>query len=125
MPGLQNDKSVYLKIIFLISQPKHMLQVLKRTVSMRGFLEHPKHMLKLMGKEIYAILGAQTILIWTYVMHMTDARQIDVQIGIGHLGLVPRKPDSVACQQQRCRPACTDAQSGLHLCYWLSGKYNS
>ena len=31
------DKSAYLKIIFLISQPKHMLWVLKRTVSMRRF----------------------------------------------------------------------------------------
>ena len=31
------DKSVCLKIVFLISQPKHMLRVLKRTVSMRRF----------------------------------------------------------------------------------------
>ena len=31
------DKSVYQKIIFLISHPKHMLWVLKRTVSMRQF----------------------------------------------------------------------------------------
>ena len=30
-------KSVYQKIIFLICQPKHMLWVLKRTVSMRRF----------------------------------------------------------------------------------------
>ena len=30
-------KSAYQKIIFLISQPKHMLWVLKRTVSMRLF----------------------------------------------------------------------------------------
>ena len=30
-------KSVYQKINFLISQPKHMLWVLKRTVSMRRF----------------------------------------------------------------------------------------
>ena len=29
-------------------------------------VEHPKHMFKLMGKEINAILGAQHILIWTY-----------------------------------------------------------
>ena len=29
--------------------------------------EHSKHMFKLMGKEINTILGAQTILIWTYV----------------------------------------------------------
>ena len=28
--------------------------------------EHQKHMFKLMGKEISAILGAPTILIWTY-----------------------------------------------------------
>ena len=31
------DKSVYWKIIFFISHPKHMLWVLKRTVSMRQF----------------------------------------------------------------------------------------
>ena len=31
------DKSVYWKTIFFISQPKHMLWVLKRTVSMRRF----------------------------------------------------------------------------------------
>ena len=60
------DKSAYWKIIFLISQPKHMLWVLKRTGD--GSFEHPKHMFKLIGKEINAILGAQTILmIWTYL----------------------------------------------------------
>ena len=31
------DKSVYQKIILLFSHPKHMLWVLKRTVSMRRF----------------------------------------------------------------------------------------
>ena len=30
------------------------------------FFEHMKHMFKLMDKEINAILGAQTILIWNY-----------------------------------------------------------
>ena len=46
-----------------------MLWVLKRTVSMRRFFEHPKHIFEVMVKvkEINAILGAQTILIWTYV----------------------------------------------------------
>ena len=34
---LSSDKNAYQKIIFLISQPKHMLWVLKRTVSMRQF----------------------------------------------------------------------------------------
>ena len=36
------DKKVYLKIIFLISQTKHMLWVLKRTVSMRRIFWAPK-----------------------------------------------------------------------------------
>ena len=47
------DKSVYLKIIFLYSQPKPMFWVLKRTVSV---FEHPKHMFKLMSKKIITIL---------------------------------------------------------------------
>ena len=50
------DKSVYWKIIFFISHPKHMLWVLKRTVSMRQSIEHSKHMFKLMGKKIIKIL---------------------------------------------------------------------
>ena len=41
---------------FLIFQPKHMLWVLKRTVSMRRFFCGPKHMLKIMGKKIFTIL---------------------------------------------------------------------
>ena len=49
-------KSAEQKIIFLISEPKHMLWVLKWTVSMRRFFEHPQHMFKLMGKKIIAIL---------------------------------------------------------------------
>ena len=38
------DKSAYLKIeiVFLISQPKHMLWVFKRTISMRRFFWAPK-----------------------------------------------------------------------------------
>ena len=35
-------KSAYQKINFLISQPKYMLWVLKKTVSMRGFFCAPK-----------------------------------------------------------------------------------
>ena len=36
-----------------------------------SYFEHPKHMFKLIGKEINAILGAQTILIWNYVFQNT------------------------------------------------------
>ena len=32
--------------------------------------EHPKHKFKLMGKEINAFLGAQTMLIFTYVLNI-------------------------------------------------------
>ena len=49
------DKSAYSKTIFFISHAKHMLWVLKRTVSMRQFFEHPKHMFKLMGKKMITI----------------------------------------------------------------------
>ena len=53
------DKSAYWKIIFL-----HLNQNICCGYS--GSFEHPKHMFKLMGKEINAIFGAQTILFWTY-----------------------------------------------------------
>ena len=43
-----------------------MLWVLKEPSQWDGSFEHPKHMFKLMGKEINVILGASTILIWTY-----------------------------------------------------------
>ena len=43
-----------------------MLWVLKRTVSLCWFFWAPKHMLKFIGKELNAFLGAQTILIRTY-----------------------------------------------------------
>ena len=52
-------KSAYQKIIFLF-QPKYILWVLKRTVS---FFEHPKHMLKLIGKKIFTILRSKTLFI--------------------------------------------------------------
>ena len=40
------------------------------------------------------------------------------------MGLVVRKPDFVASEQQKHRQACTSTQSDHHLCYSLSGKYN-
>ena len=43
------DKSAYQKINFLISQPKHVLWVLKRTVSMRLFFWAPKTYVKTDG----------------------------------------------------------------------------
>ena len=64
IPGLYL-KSVHSKINFLISQPKHMLWVLKRTVSMRQFFVLIKHMLKLMGKKtlVFTILHSKILFI--------------------------------------------------------------
>ena len=39
------------------------------------------------------------------------------------MGLDVRKPDFAACEQQKHRPACASAQSGLCLCCSLSVKY--
>ena len=47
----QDLKSVYQKNNFLISQPKHMLWVLKRTVSMRRFFWAPTTYVETDGKE--------------------------------------------------------------------------
>ena len=47
-------KSAYQKNIFLISQPKHMFLVLKRTVSMKRFFWAPKTSVQTDGlKNIY------------------------------------------------------------------------
>ena len=35
------------------------------------------------------------------------------------MGLVARKPKTIAREQRRCRSACASAQSDLHLCYSL------
>ena len=50
------DKSVWLKIIFLIYQPKHMLWVLKRTVSVRRFFWAPKTYILQKVKKIITII---------------------------------------------------------------------
>ena len=60
------NNSVLLKINF--SQPKHMLWVLKRTVSWRRFLEHPKHMFKLMVKKIITFYIKKVPLTGTMVL---------------------------------------------------------
>ena len=49
----------------------------------------------------------------------TEARKPGLQ---HHIGLDARNPDSVACEQQRRRPACANAQSNQQLWYSLSEK---
>ena len=57
-------KSAYQKKKLLISQQKHMLWVLIRTVSMR-----PKHLFKLMDKKIITFLPTKSLHIWTHKRH--------------------------------------------------------
>ena len=62
--------------MFFISHPKHVLWVLKRTVSMRRFFfEHPKHMLRLLGKNKMPILRSKFLLNWSY--EVRDVRVVD------------------------------------------------
>ena len=53
----------YQNIYFVICQPKHMLWVLKRTVSVRK-----KHMLKLIDKKIFTCLRSKNLFIQTYAL---------------------------------------------------------
>ena len=54
------------KIICLNLKLKHMLRVLKRTISKRPFFEHPQQMLKLMGKKISTFLCSKVLFILAY-----------------------------------------------------------
>ena len=48
---------VYHKTVFLISQPKHMLWARSEEPSQRDVsFGHPRHMFKLMGKNMFTIL---------------------------------------------------------------------
>ena len=47
---------------FLISQPKHILWVLKEPSQWDSSFEHPNHMLKIMGKKIFIILPSKFLL---------------------------------------------------------------
>ena len=63
----------------LISQPKHMLLVPIRTVSLRGFFEHPKYMLNMMGKNIFTIVRWKTVF------------NLNLCLTIQHLSMPPLK----------------------------------
>ena len=56
------------KLFFLLLKQNICCGYSKEPSQWDGPFEHPKHMFKLIGKEINAILGAQTILVWTYAI---------------------------------------------------------
>ena len=51
------------QIKFLISQPKYDLGYFKEPSHLDGSFEHPKHMLKPMGKKIFTILHSKIVFI--------------------------------------------------------------
>ena len=55
--------SAYKVVYCLISQPKHMLWVLKRTVSMRRLFLAPNYWLNLMCRKILTNLRSKTVFI--------------------------------------------------------------
>ena len=52
--------------------------------------------------------------------HLTNA--LPICGNYNSMGVNMRKPDFVAWEQQRCRPACTSKQSDQCLFYSLSGR---
>ena len=54
------------KLFFLFLNQNICCGCSKEPSQQDGSFEHPKHMFKLIGKEINAILAAKNILIWTY-----------------------------------------------------------
>ena len=48
-----------------------MLWVSKEPSQWDGSFEHPKHMLKLIGKKIFTILHSNTLFIYTYALYIS------------------------------------------------------
>ena len=63
-----------------------MLWVLKRIVSMRGSFEHPKHMLKLMGKKIFNNFTLKIcVFLNLWVLYLNTKKRVD--------SIVPEEPN--------------------------------
>ena len=103
------DKSVYWKIIFLKFLNQNIFCGYSKEPSQSGgSFEHPKHMFKLMGKEINTILGSQTILIWTYAHLQRIARilKLCMVLSLSKLESIYKGTDQTApllfaCQQSQ------------------------
>ena len=71
-----------MKIIVLISQPKHTLWVLKRTVSMRRFFEQPSHVFKFSDTKRIAILKYPHLDLGTLLRDIQCPRNFTSEVGI-------------------------------------------
>ena len=60
------DKSAWLKIIFLIVYQNICCVYSKEPSQWDGSFEHPKHIFKLMDKNIITILRSKNLVIWSY-----------------------------------------------------------
>ena len=126
-PGLQL-RVYYLKIISYISTKtyvvgtqknrlnemvllKHMLWVLKRTVSMRRFFEHPKHKLNLMGKKIFTIYAQNFCCSWPMLKYISGLRDQSIQCKVSFKEAVQLLFASKSFQKAGC---CFSIQQYLH-----------
>ena len=69
------------KIFFFTSQPKHMVWVLKRTVSMRRFFWAPKTYAKIMGTKIFTILRWNFFIylnLWLWFYHIILLKRVSL-----------------------------------------------
>ena len=123
------DKSAYQKNIFLISL-KHMLWVLKRTFSLccgyskepsqwDGSFEHPKHMIKLMGKKILTSLPLKNYLskpmIFKWHLHLNHMSKFKI---------ISQKCSSW-CPIKKQPPELKIEIALHHLMYQDSGKWSN
>ena len=76
-------------------------------------------MLKCDSGELCCPVTALIIVIYLFV----NKFRVIIYIIIHDMGHVARKPDFVACEQRRHRPACSSAQFDQHLCYLLIGMH--
>ena len=60
-----------------------------------------------------------------YLLSLYRVRVFEAHPYISHQtwASVVKEPDSVACEQQRCRPVCASGQSDACLCNLLPEKY--
>ena len=77
------DKCAYLKIILFLNQ-NICCGYSKEPSRWEGSFEHPKHMFRLLGKNIFAILRSKILRNWTYV----KVSLCDYRMSIHHLSSI-------------------------------------
>ena len=93
-----------------------------------GFEPHRRHCVVSLSKSIYPSLvlvqprKTRPFITERLLMGRKESNQTKTK---NHMDLNIRKPVSVVCEQQRCRPACASAQADQRLCYSFIEKHNT